>query len=92
MKLRCPARIRTRRGETFYGECVELTVEGLSVHSEYVPQFREMLEIIVTAPDLAGKPVAPLRLTTEVMHCCAVEPGSRFEMAMTIVARSHEDS
>jgi hypothetical protein len=47
----CKARIKSlHTGETHYGECVDLSVDGMAFRCSFVPQHGERLSVIVLAP------------------------------------------
>jgi hypothetical protein len=51
LQMGCKARIKSlHTGETHYGECVDLSVDGMAFRCSYVPQHGERLSVIVLAP------------------------------------------
>jgi len=77
----CRAKMKSlHTGETHYGECVDLSVDGLSIRSMYVPQHGERLEVIVIVPGVGNMPMKPLEALVEVRRCNEVERGKLYEI------------
>jgi len=84
----CKARMKSlNTGEVFYGDCVDLSVDGLSVRTSFVPQFGERLEVIILSPAVGAIPEKPLVMEAEVCRCNEVERRRLYEIGMTIVQR-----
>jgi len=88
LQMGCKARIKSLlTGETHYGECVDLSVDGMALRSSYVPQYGERLSVIVLAPAMGGLPGKPLQAEVEVRRCNEVQRGKIYEMGTRIIQR-----
>ncbi|WP_293763218.1 PilZ domain-containing protein [uncultured Aquitalea sp.] len=88
LQMGCKARIKSlHTGETHYGECVDLSVDGLSLRSSYVPQYGERLSIIVLAPAIGGLPGKQLEAEVEVRRCNEIQRGLIYEIGARIIER-----
>ncbi|WP_179958229.1 PilZ domain-containing protein [Chitinimonas arctica] len=84
--LACPARIRTLDlGPSYYGTCIDLSVGGLTVHSDFVPRPGEILEVTVMPPRTNGLPSQPMTARVKVRRCHELEAGLRYEIGLEIV-------
>lgn len=84
----CKARIKSPlTGQTHYGECTDLSVDGIALRSSYVPQFGEHLFVLVLTPPVGGMPGKPLEVEVEVKRCNEVERGLVYEIGAHIVKR-----
>ncbi|GLR14570.1 hypothetical protein GCM10007907_33600 [Chitinimonas prasina] len=82
----CPARIRTLDiGPSYYGTCTDLSVGGLTIHSNFVPRHDEELEVTVMPPRSGGKPVPPMTARVKVRRCHEIEAGLTYEIGLEIV-------
>lgn len=70
----CPATLKPARGEAVRGECVDLSVGGMTLRAAYVPSAAEVLEVVVASPQGAlSRP--PLVARVEVRRCHALGDG-----------------
>ncbi|UTH73132.1 PilZ domain-containing protein [Chromobacterium sp. IIBBL 290-4] len=84
----CKARIKSLlTGETFYGECVDLSVDGMALRSAFVPQFGEKLNVIVLVPSVGGVAGKPFEAEVEVRRCNEVQRGLIYEVGVRILLR-----
>ncbi len=83
--LDCKIRIRVpETNETYYGICRDLSVDGISFETDYVPRFGQVLEVHIMPPQPPG-PTPPLNAVIEVRHCTRADSGERYEIGATIV-------
>ncbi|MCP9759365.1 PilZ domain-containing protein [Aquitalea sp. S1-19] len=88
IQMGCKARLKVLiSGELFYGECIELSVHGLSVRTAFVPQFGESVEIVLMVAGMGALPAAPLYLVAEVRRCNEVVLGRLYDIGFAIVER-----
>ena len=88
LQMGCKARIKSlHTGETHYGECVDLSVDGMAFRCSYVPQHGERLSVIVLAPAVGGLPGKPLAAEVEVRRCNEVKRGLVYEIGTRIIQR-----
>ncbi|MCC4115511.1 PilZ domain-containing protein [Aromatoleum toluclasticum] len=73
--LGCPAAIRLKTGETIRGECVEISVGGMTLRAPYVPGQAEVLEVTVAVPGNGSVARPPLVARLEVKRCHALGQG-----------------
>ncbi|HJV07520.1 MAG TPA: PilZ domain-containing protein [Chromobacteriaceae bacterium] len=86
IRMGCKARIRSlNTGETHYGECVDLSVDGVALRSSFVPQYGERLSVIVLAPAVGGLSGKPLEVVVEVKRCNEVQRGELYEIGTCFV-------
>jgi hypothetical protein len=84
----CKARLKSLlTGEVFYGECFDLSVDGLSIRTAFVPQFGEVLEVMLRTPAVGSAMEKPLIVEAEVRRCNELEPGRLYEIGMAILER-----
>jgi hypothetical protein len=70
--------------ETHYGVCRDLSVDGISFETDYVPRFGQILEILVMPPQPSGL-TPPLHAIIEVRHCARANAGEHYEIGAAIV-------
>ncbi|MFC3532828.1 PilZ domain-containing protein [Vogesella facilis] len=88
MRMGCRAKFKSlHTGETHYGECVDLSVDGMAIRCSYVPQHGEKLEVVVIVPGVGSVPMRPLEATVEVRRCNEVERGKLYEIGARILQR-----
>jgi len=88
LAMGCKARIKSlNTGETHYGECTDLSVDGLALRSSFVPQPKERLRVIVIAPSAGGMPGQTLDAEVEVRRCNEIERGRLYEIGTRIIVR-----
>ncbi|MDN0076355.1 PilZ domain-containing protein [Crenobacter sp. SG2303] len=86
--LGCKARIKSQvSGETTYGHCVDLSVDGIALRSSYVPQQGERLSVVLLPLPSAGELIQPFYLDIEVRRCSEIVSGLLYEIGATIVER-----
>jgi hypothetical protein len=79
----CQVKIRVPdSGEIAYGTTRNLSVDGLSLVTDYVPRFGEMLEVHVLPP--AGGPTPPLHALVQVKRCIRHKDAQLFEIGVVI--------
>lgn len=78
--LDCPAVLRPRGGPPVMGQCIELSVSGMTLVAGYVPGAAEVLEVeLLPAP--ASARVASMRARVRVRRCHQVAAG-RYEIGV----------
>lgn len=88
VSMGCKARIKSlHTGETHYGECTDLSVDGVALRSSYVPQFGERLMVLVLSHPVGGMPGKQFEAEVEVRRCNEVIRNSIYEIGAKIVAR-----
>ncbi|WP_028453300.1 PilZ domain-containing protein [Chitinilyticum aquatile] len=80
VKLRLPD-----LGMSYYGECTDLSVQGLTVKTNYVPRPQEEFEVYVMPPSAPGSPREPMALHVRVMRCHALQQKEMYELGLSIV-------
>ena len=84
--VRFPAKIRTLDfGQVFYGDCVELSVEGMTLQTMYVPRPDEELDVYLMPPRMGKAPAKPLSARVKVMRCHALNDDHRYELGLFIL-------
>lgn len=82
--INCQVKIRvTENGETVYGTTKDLSVGGVSLITDYVPRFGQLLEIHVLPPQ--GSTIKPLRALVQVRRCAKLDSGRSYEIGTTIL-------
>ena len=82
--INCQVKIRvTESGETVYGTTKDLSVDGVSLLSDYVPRFGQLLDIHVLPPQ--GSTIKPLRALVQVRRCVKLDSGRSYEIGTTIL-------
>jgi hypothetical protein len=81
--LGCPALLRPRVGSPVMGQCLELSVSGMTVVAGYVPGAAEVLEVEVIPPKESVS-MAPLRAKAQVKRCHQLGAG-RYEIGLIIL-------
>lgn len=82
--INCQVKIRvTENGETVYGTTKDLSVGGVSLITDYVPRFGQLLEIHVLPPQ--GSTIKPLRALVQVRRCAKLDSGPSYEIGTTIL-------
>ncbi|SMC25890.1 PilZ domain-containing protein [Andreprevotia lacus DSM 23236] len=84
--MQCGARIRTLDlGMSYYGDCIDLSVSGLTIRSMFVPRPNELLEVCVMPPKQGGSISAPLTVKARVVRCHRVDKNKGlFELGLEI--------
>lgn len=85
----CRARIKTLDvgGRSYYGECTDISVDGMAIRTDYVPQYLERFEVVILTPDIGGRAGEPLKALVEVRRCNEVERGRLYELGVAIIER-----
>lgn len=82
--IKCKVEIKAQDGwEIHYGVTSDLSVDGVSFVTDYVPRFGQLLEIHVVPPQ--GSPVKPLRALIQVKRCAQVVAGKQYEIGAAII-------
>ncbi|MDC7713861.1 PilZ domain-containing protein [Vogesella sp. LYT5W] len=88
LRMGCRAKMKSHHtGETHYGECVDLSVDGLAIRSAFVPQFGEILEVTIIVPPVGEVYSKPFEAVVEVRRCNEVERGKLYEIGAKIIKR-----
>ena len=82
--INCQVKIRvTESGETAYGTTKDLSVDGISLVTDYVPRFGQLLDIHVLPPQ--GSTIKPLRALVQVRRCSQMIAGRSYEIGAVIL-------
>lgn len=82
--INCQVKIRvTESGETVYGTTKDLSVDGVSLVTDYVPRFGQLLDIHVLPPQ--GSTIKPLRALVQVRRCVRIEGQRSYEIGTAIL-------
>lgn len=82
--INCQVKIRvTENGEIVYGTTKDLSVDGVSLLTDYVPRFGQLLDIHVLPPQ--GSTIKPLRALVQVRRCVRVENSRSYEIGTAIL-------
>lgn len=82
--INCQVKIRvTENGETVYGTTKDLSVDGVSLITEYIPRFGQLLDIHVLPPN--GSTIKPLRALVQVRRCARLENSRNYEIGTAIL-------
>jgi hypothetical protein len=81
--LGCPALLRPRSGAPVMGQCLELSVGGMTVVAGYVPGAEEILEVEIMPPK-ESVAMPPLRAKAQVKRCHQLGAG-RYEIGLVIL-------
>jgi len=82
--INCQVKIRvTESGETVYGTTKDLSVDGVSLVTDYVPRFGQLLDIHVLPPQ--GSTIKPLRALVQVRRCVRMEGQRSYEIGTAIL-------
>lgn len=88
LSMQCKARIKSlHTGETHYGECADISVDGMALHTSYVPQFGERLVVLVLSPAVGNAPGRPFEAEIEVRRCNELLNNRLYEIGAKIVER-----
>jgi hypothetical protein len=88
VKMGCKAKVRSLiSGESCYGECTHLSVEGIALRISFVPQYRERFEVFMMPADVGAEPGKPFVVEAEARMCNELERGRLYEIGMLIVRR-----
>ena len=78
-----PTEVPALQNQRFVGDCIELGVGGMTIHSTHVPRMDEVFEVAVLPPEHGG-PFMPLHARVRVRRCHGLE-GGLYEMGVEIV-------
>lgn len=82
--IQCKVEIKAQDGwEIHYGMSSNISVDGVSFITDYVPRFGQLLEIHVIPPQ--GSPIRPLRALIQVKRCAQVVAGEQYEIGAAII-------
>lgn len=82
--INCQVKIRvTESGETVYGTTKDLSVDGVSLLTDYVPRFGQLLDIHILPPQ--GSTIQPLRALVQVRRCVKLDSGRGYEIGTAIL-------
>lgn len=82
--ISCLVKIRaTESGETAYGTTKDLSVDGISLITDYIPRFGQLLDIHVLPPQ--GSTIRPLRALVQVRRCVQLVAGKSYEIGAAIL-------
>lgn len=76
------AKIRVEGGGfSFYGECTDLSVGGMTLRTSYVPRPHEEFEVYLLPPHI-GKSVRPFFARVRVVRCHEIERNRLYEIGL----------
>jgi len=82
--IKCRVEIKAQDGwEIHYGVTNDLSVDGISFITDYVPRFGQLLEVHVIPPQ--GSSIKPLRALIQVKRCSQVVAGKEYEIGSSIL-------
>ena len=82
--INCQVKIRvTENGEIVYATTKDLSVDGVSLLTDYVPRFGQLLDIHVLPP--RGSTIKPLRALVQVRRCVKLDAGRSYEIGTAIL-------
>lgn len=84
--VRFPAKIRTLDfGQVFYGECLDLSVDGMTLQTMYIPRLHEELDVYLMPPRIGAAPAKPFAARVKVMRCHELASHHRYELGLSIL-------
>lgn len=82
--INCKAKIRPQDSDiSYYGVCLNLSVDGMQLETDYVPRFGEIFEVHLAPPPGGG--FEPLMATVQVSRCTQLVPGKSYELGVKIL-------
>ncbi|XZG71632.1 PilZ domain-containing protein [Chitinibacteraceae bacterium HSL-7] len=82
----CKAKIRTLDfGPSFYGDCLDLSVTGMTLRSNFVPRPDEEFDVFLMPADTGIGPRTPFAARVRVVRSHELERGTLYEIGLTIV-------
>lgn len=82
--INCQVKIRvTESSEIAYGTTKDLSIDGISLLTDYVPRFGQLMEIHVLPPQ--GSTIKPLRALVQVRRCVQLVAGRNYEIGTAIL-------
>lgn len=69
---------------TFYGQCTDLSVTGMTVRTSFVPRPNEILEVHAVQPAVGAGPARLFAARVQVMRCHELEVGKDYELGLRI--------
>ncbi|WP_158380813.1 PilZ domain-containing protein [Chitinilyticum litopenaei] len=72
-------------GISYYGDCTDLSVQGLTIRTSYVPRPQEEFEVYVMPPAAGGASRQPMAARVRVMRCHEVQRGALYELGLAIL-------
>lgn len=82
--IKCQVEIKAQDGwEIHYGVSKDLSVDGVSFVTDYVPRFGQLLEIHLVPPQ--GSSIKPLRALIQVRRCAQLVAGKEYEIGAGII-------
>lgn len=82
--ITCQVKIRvTESGEIVYGTTKDLCVDGVSILTDYVPRFGQLLDIHVLPPQ--GSTIKPLKALVQVRRCVKIVNSRNYEIGTAIL-------
>lgn len=80
--INCPAKIISSAQTPHYGTCRDLSINGMLLHTDYVPRPGELMEVFVMPPP---GPMKPLHAQVQVTRCTKLENQDLFEIGAEIL-------
>lgn len=69
---------------SFYGQCTDLSVTGMTVRSSFVPRPGEMLEVHAVQPAVGCERARIFAARAQVMRSHELEAGKLYELGLSI--------
>jgi hypothetical protein len=69
---------------SFYGQCTDLSVTGMTVRSSFVPRPNETLEIHAVQPAVGRERARVFAAKVQVVRCHELEAGTLYELGLCI--------
>lgn len=67
------------------GVCTDLSVDGMTLHTAYVPRPGELLEVVVQPASNAPGSAPPMHAKVQVRRCHAIVGSALFEVGVKII-------
>ena len=90
----CPVKILLIEslGGPFYGTCTDLSVNGMTLQTSYVPRPEEELIVLLRGPTMRGLSNQPFQARVRVKRCHQLERDTLFELGVEIIEILNGDS
>ncbi|WP_410498744.1 PilZ domain-containing protein [Chitinibacter sp. S2-10] len=84
--VKCKVKIRPLDlGMPFYGDCIDLSVTGMTVQTNYVPRPDEEFDIYVMPARTQGLAAEPFSARVQVRRCHQLEMQTLYELGLEII-------
>jgi hypothetical protein len=69
---------------SFYGQCTDLSVTGMTLRSSFVPRPQEILEVHAVQPAVGRERARVFAARAQVVRCHELEAGKLYELGLAI--------